>query len=74
MSAPRILVKNSIKKNFYGKRKKTINVLTVFSFLIKIMLKLFLITFLTIISSTLVNILLLKKNSASLKLMVAVLY
>ena len=74
MSAFRILVKNPIKKSFYEKRKKTINVLTVFSFLIKIMLKLFLITFLTIISSTLVNILLLKKNSASLKLMVAVLY
>ena len=62
MSTLRVLVKNPIKENFYGKRKKTINVLTVFSFLIKIMLKLFLITFLTIILRTLVNISLLKKK------------
>ena len=37
-SALRPLVKNSIKESFY--KKKKINVLTVFSFLIKIMSKL----------------------------------
>ena len=30
MSVLRVLVKNPVKENFYGKRKKTINVLTVF--------------------------------------------
>ena len=56
MGALRVLVKNPIKKSFYGKRKKTINVLTVFSFIIKVMLKLFLIGLLTIISRTPINI------------------
>ena len=30
MSAPRTLIKNPVKESFYGKKKKTINVLTVF--------------------------------------------
>ena len=30
MSAFRALINNLIKKSFYGKRKKTINVLTIF--------------------------------------------
>ena len=33
-------IKNPVKESFYGKKKKTINVLTVFSFLIKVMSKL----------------------------------
>ena len=39
MSALRVLIKSLIKESFYGKKKK-INVLTVFSFLIKVMSKL----------------------------------
>ena len=39
-SALRVLVKNPVKESFYGKKKKTINFLTVFSFPIKIILKL----------------------------------
>ena len=30
MSVLRILTKNPVKENFYGKKKKTINILTVF--------------------------------------------
>ena len=40
MSALRTLVKDPVKKSFYRKRKKTINVLIVFLFPIKVMLKL----------------------------------
>ena len=41
-SVLRALVNNPVKKSFYGERKKTINVLTVFfSFFIKVMSKLF---------------------------------
>ena len=38
----RTLVKNSIKENFYGKRKKTINILTAFSITDKSNVKTFL--------------------------------
>ena len=39
-SALRVLVKNSVKESFYREKKKTINVLTVFSFPIKMISKL----------------------------------
>ena len=39
-NALRALVSNLVKKSFYGEKKETINVLTVFSFLIKVMSKL----------------------------------
>ena len=38
MGAIRVLINNSVKKNFI-KKKKVINVLTIFSFLMKIMSK-----------------------------------
>ena len=50
------LIKNLVKKGFYRKRKKTINVLTVFSFPIKVMLKLSLIGFLTSALRALISI------------------
>ena len=37
MSAIKILINNSVKENFY--KKKKINILTIFSFLIKVMWK-----------------------------------
>ena len=40
MSVLKALVKNLVKKSFYRKRKKIINVLIVFLFPIKVMLKL----------------------------------
>ena len=41
MGALRAIVNNPFKKIFYGKRKKVINVLIVFSFPIKVVSKLF---------------------------------
>ena len=55
-SALRALVKDPVKKSFYRKRKKTINVLTFFLFPIKVMSKLSLIRFLTSIPRILVSI------------------
>ena len=55
MSVLRVLVKNPVKKSFYGK-KKTINILTVFLFPIKVMLKFSLTGFLTSALKTLVSI------------------
>ena len=54
MSVLRVLVKNPVKKSFYGK-KKTINILTVFLFPIKVMLKFSLTGFLTSVLKTLVS-------------------
>ena len=42
MSALRILVNNPVKENFYGEKKKTINVLTVFFIFHKSDIKIFL--------------------------------
>ena len=56
-NALRALIKNPVKERFYGKKKKkTINVLTVFSFFIKAMSKLFLIRFITSSLRALVSI------------------
>ena len=55
-NALRALIKNPVKESFYGKKKKTINILTVFSFFIKAMSKLFLIRFITSSLRALVSI------------------
>ena len=47
ISVLKLLVKNPIKESFNKEKKKKINILTIFSFLIKIMSKFFLIKFLT---------------------------
>ena len=54
MSVLRVLVKNLIKKRFYEKKK--INILTAFSFLIKVISKFSLTGFLTSTLRALVNI------------------
>ena len=55
------LVKNLIKESFYGK-KKVINVLTIFSFFIKVMLKFSLIGFLIIVLASLLGFFFLKTS------------
>ena len=55
-SALRVLVKNPIKKSFYGKRKKIINVLIAFFISHKSDIKTFFIGFLTSVLRALVSI------------------
>ena len=55
-SALRVLVKNPVKKSFYGKRKETINVLIVFFIYHKSDVKIFLKLIFNQCRTTLVNI------------------
>ena len=77
----RELINNLFKESFYmKKKKKTINILTVFSFLIKVMLKFFLNKLLTNVLKTFVSItlifiiiiIIIDKNTLEIGILVAV--